>query len=60
MFKCYNCKHFKNFKYSQGCDKQQKILLPNETNENKNCFEAPPNGSFDGNMKDMFDMFFGR
>lgn len=45
---CRNCKYFKNFKHTYGCDKYKKVIV--NPNIDKDCYEG-----YDNNFMDFFN-----
>ena len=41
---CRECKHFKNFNYTYGCDKFKKVIIDPE--RSKECFEGYDNNDY--------------
>lgn len=41
---CRECKHFKNFNYTYGCDKFKKVIIDPESS--KDCFEGYGNNDY--------------
>lgn len=41
---CRECKHFKNFNYTYGCDKFKKAIIDPESS--KECFEGYDNNDY--------------
>lgn len=42
--RCRECKHFKNFNYTYGCDKFKKAIIDPESS--KECFEGYDNNDY--------------
>lgn len=41
---CQQCKYFKNFKHTYGCEKYKKVII--DINSHKECFESYDSNTF--------------